>query len=52
MQLTRLRRGWNAMQQESLDPANQKEGDTKEGLYFGREVPADSAVGIPSSVPC
>lgn len=34
------------MQQESLDPKNQSEGDTKEGLYIGREVPAESAVGF------
>jgi hypothetical protein len=30
------------MSEETLDPPNQTEGDTKEGLYFGREVPADS----------
>lgn len=30
------------MYEETLDAANQKEGDTKEGLYFGREVAADS----------
>ena len=34
------------MQQESLDPKNQSEGDTKEGLYIGREVPAESAVSF------
>lgn len=31
------------MADEALDPANQREGDTKEGLYFAREVAADSA---------
>lgn len=31
------------MADEKLDPANQREGDTKEGLYFAREVAADSA---------
>ena len=31
------------MADEKLDPANQREGDTKEGLYFAREVEADSA---------
>ena len=31
------------MADETLDPANQREGDTKEGLYFAREVAADSA---------
>ena len=25
-------------QEETLDPVNQTEGDTKEGFYFGREV--------------
>ncbi|KAK9843645.1 hypothetical protein WJX81_000832 [Elliptochloris bilobata] len=31
-------RGYTPMAEETLDPANQREGDTKEGLYFGREV--------------
>ncbi|EIE25730.1 oxygenase-like protein [Coccomyxa subellipsoidea C-169] len=35
-------RGWTPLSEETLDRANQTEGDTKEGLYFGREVPADS----------
>ncbi|GAX75062.1 hypothetical protein CEUSTIGMA_g2506.t1 [Chlamydomonas eustigma] len=35
-------RGWTPYQEETLDPAVQKQGDTKEGFYFGREVPADS----------
>ncbi len=30
------------MSEETLDAPNQTEGDTKEGLYFGREVPAGS----------
>ena len=30
------------MSEETLDAPNQSEGDTKEGLYFGREVPPDS----------
>lgn len=38
-----LRRGYTPMADETLDPANQCEGDTKEGLYFAREVAADSA---------
>lgn len=37
-----LSRGWTPLSEETLDTANQTEGDTKEGLYFGREVPADS----------
>ncbi|CAL8469967.1 g9509 [Coccomyxa elongata] len=35
-------RGWTPLSEETLDTENQTEGDTKEGLYFGREVPADS----------
>lgn len=35
-------RGYTPMSEETLDAPNQTEGDTKEGLYFGREVPADS----------
>ena len=30
------------MSEETLDAPNQTEGDTKEGLYFGREVAPDS----------
>jgi isopenicillin N synthase-like dioxygenase len=35
-------RGYTNMQEETLDPAQQKEGDTKEGYYIGREIPVDS----------
>ncbi|CAK0779497.1 hypothetical protein CVIRNUC_004789 [Coccomyxa viridis] len=35
-------RGYTPMSEETLDAPNQTEGDTKEGLYFGREVPAGS----------
>lgn len=35
-------RGYTPMSEETLDAPNQTEGDTKEGLYFGREVSADS----------
>ncbi|GFR50656.1 hypothetical protein Agub_g12905, partial [Astrephomene gubernaculifera] len=35
-------RGYTPFREETLDPARQKHGDTKEGFYFGREVPADS----------
>lgn len=38
----RNNRGFTPMQEETLDPKNQRCGDTKEGLYFGREVPAGS----------
>ena len=30
------------MSEETLDAPHQTEGDTKEGLYFGREVPPDA----------
>ena len=30
------------MANETLDPSNQSEGDTKEGIYIGQEIPADS----------
>jgi isopenicillin N synthase-like dioxygenase len=32
-------RGYTPYQEETLNPALQAVGDTKEGLYFGREVP-------------
>lgn len=35
-------RGYTAMAEETLDPLTQKSGDTKEGIYYGREVAADS----------
>ena len=43
-----LYRGYTAFQLESLsvDPTQQKEGDTKEGLYFGVEVAPGSAVSL------
>lgn len=31
-------RGYTPYQEETLDVSAQREGDTKEGLYFGREV--------------
>jgi len=33
-----LNRGYTAMGEETLDPRSQKQGDTKEGYYIGREV--------------
>jgi isopenicillin N synthase-like dioxygenase len=30
------------MANETLDPSNQSEGDTKEGIYIGQEIAADS----------
>ena len=35
-------RGYTPMAEETLDPEHSKFGDTKEGLYFGWEVDADS----------
>jgi isopenicillin N synthase-like dioxygenase len=35
-------RGWTPLEEEVLDPEHQSVGDTKEGYYIGREVPADS----------
>ncbi|KXZ46072.1 hypothetical protein GPECTOR_47g347 [Gonium pectorale] len=35
-------RGYTPFREETLDPARQAHGDTKEGFYFGREVPLDS----------
>jgi len=35
-------RGYTPMAEETLDPATQKTGDQKEGLYFGRDIPASS----------
>ena len=37
-----MRRGYTSFSYETLDPDTQKAPDTKEGLYFGREVPEDS----------
>jgi len=31
-------RGWTPMYEETLDPAKQRSGDTKEGYYVGRDV--------------
>ena len=30
------------MANETLDPGHQSEGDTKEGIYIGKQVEADS----------
>ena len=35
-------RGWTPLGEETLDPARQSRGDTKEGYYIGREVAANS----------
>jgi len=35
-------RGWTPFREETLDPSVQTTGDTKEGFYFGRDIPADS----------
>lgn len=36
-------RGWTALGEETLDPGQQKTGDTKEGYYIGRDVAPGSA---------
>lgn len=33
-----MSRGYTSMQEETLDPAVQTEGDTKEGYYIGRDI--------------
>lgn len=33
-----MSRGYTAMEEETLDPARQKKGDTKEGFYIGAEI--------------
>ena len=38
-----LYRGYQSLGAETLDPANQKKGDTKETFAFGRDVPAEQA---------
>lgn len=35
-------RGYTPFREETLDPPRQVHGDTKEGFYFGREVPSTS----------
>jgi len=36
-----LNRGYTALQEQTLDPSNQKEGDTKEGYYIGMDISQD-----------
>ena len=41
-------RGWTPLGEETLDPATQTRGDTKEGYYIGREVgPSSDEHGKP-----
>ena len=52
-------RGYTPYQEETLNPSLQSVGDTKEGLYFGREAPRDDPTPLhgpnqwpdPSQVP-
>ena len=37
-----MSRGYTAIEEETLDPERQKKGDSKEGFYIGKDVPADS----------
>lgn len=36
-----MSRGYTAMEEETLDPAHQKKGDTKEGFYIGKDIAKD-----------
>lgn len=45
-----MSRGYTAMEEETLDPRNQKKGDTKEGFYIGKDVPKDSPDYDPSKL--
>ncbi|KAL7578255.1 hypothetical protein ACA910_012674 [Epithemia clementina (nom. ined.)] len=45
-----MSRGYTAMQEETLDLANQSQGDTKEGFYIGREIPKDHALYNPAKL--
>jgi isopenicillin N synthase-like dioxygenase len=36
-----LNRGYTGMEEETLDPAHQVKGDTKEGFYIGKDVPLE-----------
>jgi isopenicillin N synthase-like dioxygenase len=38
-----MSRGYTAMEEETLDPKGQTQGDTKEGYYIGREIPTSSS---------
>ena len=38
-----LNRGYTAMEEETLDPAHQTKGDTKEGFYIGKDVPVEES---------
>ena len=37
-----MTRGYTAFEEETLDPERQTKGDTKEGFYIGKDVPAES----------
>eukprot|EP00527_Entomoneis_sp_CCMP2396_P005767 CAMPEP_0198152656 /NCGR_PEP_ID=MMETSP1443-20131203/60728_1 /TAXON_ID=186043 /ORGANISM="Entomoneis sp., Strain CCMP2396" /LENGTH=248 /DNA_ID=CAMNT_0043818749 /DNA_START=65 /DNA_END=807 /DNA_ORIENTATION=+ len=45
-----LSRGYTGMQEETLDPGNQTEGDTKEGFYIGRDIPESHALYNPAKL--
>jgi isopenicillin N synthase-like dioxygenase len=38
-----ISRGYTGMEEETLNPADQKKGDTKEGFYIGRSLPYNPA---------
>ncbi len=45
-----LNRGYTSYQEETLDPSNQTEGDTKEGFYIARDVPVHDEAYNPSKL--
>ena len=47
---SKLNRGYTKMGEETLDPSNQSEGDTKEGFYIANDVPADSELYNPAKL--
>ena len=45
-----MSRGYTAMGEETLDPENQRRGDTKEGFYIGKDVLPDSTEYNPAKL--
>ncbi|KAG7671560.1 hypothetical protein Ndes2526B_g09278 [Nannochloris sp. 'desiccata'] len=39
-------RGYTPLHEQTLDPSRSTQGDSKEGLYFGREIPSTSAEAV------
>lgn len=45
-----MSRGYTAMEEETLDPKHQSQGDTKEGYYIGRDIPPNSHLYDPQKL--